>query len=102
MNAKDLCVIENLKEMYEAGICSFKVEGRTKSVHYAALIAKIYRKAIDDVKAGVKFDPQLLAELDKVTRIVATIKVLWLGKLAIMIRRIHILYQETIHKNLQG
>lgn len=66
MNAKDLCVIENLKEMYEAGICSFKIEGRTKSVHYAALIAKIYRKAIDDMLAGSKFDPLLLAELDKV------------------------------------
>jgi U32 family peptidase len=66
MNAKDLCVIENLKEMRDAGIISFKVEGRTKSVHYAAQVARIYRKAIDDLEAGKPFDQNLLVELEKV------------------------------------
>lgn len=64
MNAKDLCLVDHLKELKEAGICSFKVEGRTKSVYYAAMISRIYRKAIDDVMAGKPFDPQLKAELD--------------------------------------
>lgn len=66
MNAKDLCVIEHLKELRDAGVCSFKVEGRTKSVYYAALIAKIYRQAIDDLESGKDFNPDLLEELDKV------------------------------------
>lgn len=66
MNSKDLCVIEHLKELKEAGICSFKVEGRTKSVYYAAMISKIYRQAIDDMMAGKDFNPALLQELNKV------------------------------------
>lgn len=66
MNAKDLCVIENLKELADAGICSFKVEGRTKSVYYTAMVSKIYRQAIDDYKSGKPFNPQLLLELEKV------------------------------------
>ncbi|MGZ3769787.1 MAG: U32 family peptidase C-terminal domain-containing protein [Bdellovibrio sp.] len=66
MNAKDLCVIEHLKELRDAGICSFKIEGRTKSVYYAAMVSRIYRKAIDDMMAGKEFDKNLLLELDKV------------------------------------
>ncbi|MEN0059871.1 MAG: U32 family peptidase C-terminal domain-containing protein [Bdellovibrio sp.] len=66
MNAKDLCVIEHLRELRDAGVCSFKVEGRTKSIYYAAMVSKIYRKAIDDMVAGKEFDRNLLAELDKV------------------------------------
>jgi len=65
MNAKDLCLIENLKEIAEAGVCSFKVEGRTKSIFYAAMISKIYRQAIDDMCAGKKFNQELMKELDK-------------------------------------
>ncbi|MBV2168885.1 MAG: U32 family peptidase C-terminal domain-containing protein [Bdellovibrio sp.] len=66
MNAKDLCVIEHLRELRDAGICSFKVEGRTKSVYYAAMVSRIYRKAIDDMMAGREFDKNLLLELDKI------------------------------------
>lgn len=66
MNAKDLCVIEHLQELRDAGICSFKVEGRTKSLYYAAMVAKIYRQAIDDMEAGRKFDTNLLKELSKI------------------------------------
>lgn len=65
MNSKDLCVIEHLKELKEAGVCSFKVEGRTKSVYYAALVSRIYRQAIDDMMAGRPFNTALLGELDK-------------------------------------
>ncbi|UXR64153.1 U32 family peptidase C-terminal domain-containing protein [Bdellovibrio bacteriovorus] len=66
MNAKDLCVIEHLRELRDAGVCSFKVEGRTKSVYYAAMTSRIYRKAIDDMTAGKEFDRSLLLELDKI------------------------------------
>lgn len=66
MNAKDLCLIEHLAEMRDAGIISFKAEGRTKSVYYTAMISRIYRQAIDDMQAGRPFNPDLLLELDKV------------------------------------
>lgn len=66
MNAKDLCVIEHLRELRDAGVCSFKVEGRTKSIYYAAMVSRIYRKAIDDMMAGKEFDRSLLLELDKI------------------------------------
>lgn len=64
MNSKDLCLIEHLKELQDAGVCSFKVEGRTKSVFYAALVSRVYRKAIDDMAEGKAFDPELHRELD--------------------------------------
>ena len=48
MNSKDLCMIEHLPEMIEAGINSFKIEGRMKSALYVATVARTYRMAIDD------------------------------------------------------
>jgi len=63
MNARDLCVIEHLDELHAAGVNSFKVEGRTKSVYYVAMIARAYRRAIDDLKAGRSFDPGNLADI---------------------------------------
>lgn len=47
LNSKDLCLVRYLKELMDAGICSFKVEGRTKSLHYVATIGRVYREAID-------------------------------------------------------
>lgn len=64
MNSKDLCLIEHLKELHDAGVCSFKVEGRTKSVFYAALVSRIYRQAIDDMVLGKALDPELLKQLE--------------------------------------
>lgn len=64
MNSKDLCLIEHLKELKSAGVCSFKVEGRTKSIFYAAMVSRIYRQAIDDMETGKTFDVQLLQELE--------------------------------------
>ncbi len=66
MNAKDLRLIDHLKEIADAGVCSFKVEGRTKSEYYVSMVARSYRQAIDDVMAGKNFDPKLIEELDKV------------------------------------
>ncbi len=66
MNARDLMAIEHLKEMYEAGIDSFKIEGRTKSVYYLAVTTRTYRRAIDDMMAGKPFNPELVKELNKI------------------------------------
>lgn len=66
MNAKDLCLIEYLREIAEAGVESFKVEGRTKSIYYASLVSRAYRKAIDDMIDGKEFNKDLLKELAKV------------------------------------
>ncbi|MFV0364216.1 MAG: peptidase U32 family protein [Suipraeoptans sp.] len=47
-NSKDLCMIEHIPEMINAGIDSFKIEGRMKTALYVATVARTYRKAIDD------------------------------------------------------
>ncbi|MCR5847391.1 MAG: U32 family peptidase [Lachnospiraceae bacterium] len=47
-NSKDLCMIEHIPEMVDAGINSFKIEGRMKTALYVACVARTYRKAIDD------------------------------------------------------
>src|SRR3989339_567874 len=55
MNSKDLCMIEHLPELIEAGVDSFKIEGRMKSVYYVALVTKIYREVIEgkrEVESG--------------------------------------------------
>lgn len=47
-NSKDLCMIEHIPELIDAGINSFKIEGRMKTALYVATVARTYRKAIDD------------------------------------------------------
>lgn len=47
MNSKDLCLVEYLKDLKNAGVDAFKIEGRAKSVHYVATVVKAYRSAID-------------------------------------------------------
>jgi putative protease len=54
-NSKDLCMIEHIPEMMEAGIDSFKIEGRMKTALYVATVARTYRKAIDDYQK----DPEI-------------------------------------------
>lgn len=51
-NSKDLCMIEYIPEMVDAGINSFKIEGRMKTALYVATVARTYRKAIDDFYQG--------------------------------------------------
>jgi len=63
-NSKDLNLIERLKELHEAGIDSFKIEGRMKGVHYAAAVTNAYRKCID---SGFKPDADTVNELNKVS-----------------------------------
>lgn len=47
-NSKDLCMIEHIPDMIDAGIDSFKIEGRMKTALYVATVARTYRKAFDD------------------------------------------------------
>ncbi len=48
MNSKDLCMINYIPELIEAGVDSFKIEGRVKSEYYVATVINQYRRAIDD------------------------------------------------------
>ncbi|AGF57591.1 peptidase U32 family protein [Clostridium saccharoperbutylacetonicum] len=68
MNSKDLCMIEHIPELIEAGINSFKIEGRIKSSYYVASVVKAYRQAIDkyfEDPKNYKYDPKWLKELEK-------------------------------------
>jgi len=70
MNANDLCMIEHIPELVEAGIDSFKIEGRMKSVHYVATVVKTYRQAIDSFVNNPKgwvCKSEWLEELEKVS-----------------------------------
>ena len=48
LSPKDLCLVEHLPKLIDAGVNSFKVEGRTKSLYYVSAVAKAYRNAIDE------------------------------------------------------
>ena len=61
LNSKDLCMIEHIKELEEAGIASLKIEGRMKSDYYVASVVNAYRRAID----GKNDMKTLLDELEK-------------------------------------
>ena len=70
MSSKDMCMVEHMNELIEAGITSFKIEGRMKSAYYTAVVTNAYRAAIDGYKAhGANFaiDPAWLLELDSVS-----------------------------------
>jgi putative protease len=54
-NSKDLCMIEHIPELMEAGIDSFKIEGRMKTALYVATVARTYRMAIDDYKKDINY-----------------------------------------------
>lgn len=62
-NARDLCGLPYLKELVDAGVQGFKVEGRSKSVYYLATVARVYRNAIDNLVSGKEYDPALMGEL---------------------------------------
>lgn len=53
-NSKDLCMIEHIPELLDAGIDSLKIEGRMKTALYVATVARTYRKALDDYQADPK------------------------------------------------
>ena len=68
MSSKDLCIIEHIPKLIEAGINSLKIEGRMKSSYYVASVVKVYREAIDKFIAdptNYKFDSKWIEELEK-------------------------------------
>lgn len=70
MNSRDLNLAEEIGELIELGLSSLKVEGRMKSVHYAATVINTYRQLIDQYYEdpdNFKADPELLAELRKIS-----------------------------------
>lgn len=62
MNSRDLMAIDYVKELADAGIISFKVEWRNKTVNYVASVWMAYRKALDAIEAGIDYDSKELAE----------------------------------------
>ena len=65
LNSKDLCMIDHLGELADAGVTSFKIEGRIKTAYYTAAVTNAYRRAIDRLEAGLEPDPALKEELAK-------------------------------------
>ena len=63
MSSRDMCMIEYLKEIKESWISSLKVEWRNKTIYYLASVARAYRKALDDIEEGKKFDETLWNEI---------------------------------------
>ncbi len=68
MNSRDLCLVDQLPQLMEAGIDSFKVEGRMKTLYYVATTARVYRDAIDRLwNDPTDVDPRWREELEKVS-----------------------------------
>ena len=58
LSSKDLCMIDHLKELKDAGVDSIKIEGRMKSIYYTAVITRAYRKQLDYIEGISKEDPK--------------------------------------------
>ena len=67
MNSRDMCMIEHIPELIEAGVSSFKIEGRMKSAYYAAAVTNAYRHAIDCAVRGEALPQVWLDEVNKVS-----------------------------------
>ena len=67
MNSRDMCMIDHLAELAEAGVDCIKVEGRAKSAYYAAIITGAYRHALDAVAAEEPVDPVWRDEVEHVS-----------------------------------
>ena len=67
-NSKDLCMIGHIPDLIDAGIDSFKIEGRMKTALYVATVARTYRKAIDDyLKDPVLYEKNMPWYLDQIS-----------------------------------
>ena len=67
MNSRDMCMIDHIGDLMEAGIDCLKLEGRAKSAYYAAIVTGAYRHVIDDVAAGRPVDPVWRDEVEHVS-----------------------------------
>ena len=67
MNSKDMCMIDHVAELMDAGLDSLKIEGRAKSAYYAAIVTGAYRHAIDAAQAGQPLDPVWRDEVEHIS-----------------------------------
>ncbi len=67
MNSRDMCTIDHLNDLMDAGIDCIKIEGRAKSAYYAAIVTGAYRHCIDDVAAGRPVDPIWRDEVEHIS-----------------------------------
>lgn len=67
MNSRDICMIDHLDDLMDAGVDCLKIEGRAKSAYYAAIVTGAYRHVLDDVAAGRPVDPVWRDEVEHVS-----------------------------------
>ena len=67
LNSRDMCTIDHIRELSDAGIDCIKIEGRAKSAYYAAIVTGAYRHVIDDLAAGKPVNPIWRNEVEKVS-----------------------------------
>ena len=67
LNSRDMCMIDHLDDLLDAGIDCLKIEGRAKSGYYAAIVTGAYRHVLDDVAAGHPVDPVWRDEVEHVS-----------------------------------
>ena len=67
LNSRDMCMIDHLGDLMDAGVDCLKIEGRAKSAYYAAIVAGAYRHVLDDVAAGRPTDPVWREEVEHVS-----------------------------------
>ena len=67
LNSRDMCMIDHLDDLMDAGVDCIKIEGRAKSAYYAAIVTGAYRHCIDDIAAGKPINPVWRNEVDHVS-----------------------------------
>ena len=67
LNSRDMCMIDHLEDLMDAGVDCIKIEGRAKSAYYAAIVTGAYRHCIDDLAAGRPLDPVWRNEVEHVS-----------------------------------
>ncbi len=67
LNSRDMCMIDHLQDLMDAGVDCIKIEGRAKSAYYAAIVTGAYRHVIDDIRAGREIDKVWRDEVDHVS-----------------------------------
>ena len=67
LNSRDMCMIDHLEDLMDAGLSSLKIEGRAKSAYYAAIVTAAYRHCLDDAAAGHPADPVWRDEVEHVS-----------------------------------
>ncbi len=67
LNSRDMCMIDHLRDLMDAGVDCIKIEGRAKSAYYAAIVTGAYRHVIDDLWAGLPVDPVWRDEVEHVS-----------------------------------